>query len=229
MAIFNFLYKVMSMVLIAPSLLSADFLKLGTELAVVENTADLIHLDIMDGHFVPNISFGPLVVSAVRRGTKLPLDVHLMIDNALCYLDDFVKAGATSITIHAENTTHLEGSITAIKSHGIKAGVALNPATSEQVLRYVIDDIDSVLVMSVNPGFGGQQFIASAISKIAALKAMIDNSNNEHCLIAVDGGISDKTIKPCYEAGARMFVAGSYVFGASDPKAAIQKLRDAAA
>jgi len=215
------------MVLIAPSLLSADFLKLGEQLALVESSADLIHLDVMDGHFVPNITFGPLLVSAAKRGCKLPLDVHLMIENASCYIDDFVKAGADRISIHVESSTHLDSTIKAIKAHGIKAGVALNPATPEEMLKYVIEEIDLVLVMSVNPGFGGQRFIPEALVKIAAVKAMIDRSNNQECLIAVDGGISDTTIKACHSAGARMFVAGSYVFSAADPKEAIRRLREA--
>lgn len=215
------------MLLIAPSLLSANFLKLGQELALIEDCADLIHLDIMDGHFVPNISFGPLVVKAAKQGSKLPLDVHLMIENASCYFDDFVKAGAHRIVIHAESSIHLDGDIRAIKAHGIEAGVALNPATPEDVLDYVINDINSVLVMSVNPGFGGQQFLPSAIKKIANIKNMIEKSDNKSCLIAVDGGITDITIKPCYDAGARMFVAGSYVFSSPNPKEAIAKLRKA--
>lgn len=216
------------MVLIAPSLLSANFLKLGQELALIEKAADFVHLDIMDGHFVPNISFGPLVVRAAKLGTKLPLDVHLMIDNASCYIDDFVKAGAYRITVHAENCTHLEGCISSIKAHGIQAGVALNPATPQEVLSYVLDEISAVLVMSVNPGFGGQKFIPSAIKKIAAIKTMIEKSNNTSCIIAVDGGITDTTIKACYDAGARMFVAGSYIFSAEDPLQAIASLKKAA-
>lgn len=215
--------------IIAPSILNADFLRLHEQLELVNGFADQIHLDIMDGHFVPNISFGPMVVEAVKRGTKLPLDVHLMIDNASCYIDAFVKAGASSISVHAEKEVHLMRIIDQIKSYGIKASVALNPATNEEFLRYVINEIDSVLVMSVNPGFGGQQFIPSALVKIANIKAMIDKSSNKDCLIAVDGGVNDQNISALYNAGARIFVLGSYLFSAKEPKEAFFRLKDAMA
>lgn len=216
------------MVLIAPSLLSADFLKLGDELKSIEQAgADLLHLDIMDGHFVPNISFGPMVVAAAKRGTKLKLDVHLMIENAACYIADFVKAGADRIYVHTESSIHLDGLIKQIKDHGIKAGVTLNPATNEDMLAYVIDAVDAVLVMSVNPGFGGQDFLHSQLKKIDAIRTMIEKSNNRDCLIAVDGGITEKTIGPCYKAGASLFVAGSSIFKTNDYKKAIGNLRQA--
>ncbi len=194
---------------IAPSILSADFSKLGEEVISIDKAgADWVHIDVMDGIFVPNITFGPPVIKSIRNKTKLPFDVHLMITQPERYIEDFVKAGADLIVVHAESTIHLHRVIQQIKSYGVKAGVSLNPSTSPEVLKYIINDIDLVLVMSVNPGFGGQSFIESSIDKIKEIRKMSETID-----IEVDGGINDKTIKKCIEAGANVFVAGSYVFG----------------
>ncbi len=180
------------MTLIAPSILSADFLALGLELdKVMRAGADLIHIDVMDGHFVPNLTMGPLIVEAVRRGTSLSLDVHLMITNPECYIETYAKAGADYLTVHAESCTHLERCIKHIKSLGLKAGVALNPSTHESALSYVLDDLDLILVMSVNPGFAHQQFLPSAVKKIASIKSMLKASTNNSCLISVEGCITE--------------------------------------
>lgn len=196
------------MVKIAPSILSADFSKLGEEVkSIVEAGADWIHIDVMDGSFVPNITIGPLVVKAIRKVTTATFDVHLMIDNPDRYIKDFVDAGADIITVHAEATTHLHRTIQLIKSFGVKAGVSLNPATSEDVLKYVASDIDMVLVMSVNPGFGGQSFIDSQLEKIKSIKTLYPSLD-----IQVDGGVNEKTAKQCISQGANILVAGSYVF-----------------
>lgn len=196
------------MIKIAPSILSADFSKLGEEVAAITKAgADMVHIDVMDGNFVPNITFGPAVIKSIRNKTDLCFDVHLMIDAPERYIEDFVDAGADLITVHVESTTHLHRTIQQIKNAGIKAAVSLNPATPVEVLKYVIDDIDMVLLMSVNPGFGGQKFIPSTVRKIKEVKALRSDID-----IQIDGGITHETIGDCIEAGANIFVAGSYVF-----------------
>lgn len=211
--------------IIAPSILSADFAKLGEEVQAAERAgADYIHVDVMDGHFVPNITIGPLVVEGVKKVTKLPLDVHLMIENPDQYIGAFAEAGADIITIHAEAVNHLHRSIQIIRNAGRKAGVSLNPATPIDVLEYVLDDIDMVLVMTVNPGFGGQKFIPATLSKIRRLREMID-SRGLKIDIEVDGGINPETIKKVSGAGANVFVAGAFVFNNKNYMDAIKALR----
>jgi len=213
--------------MIAPSILSADFARLGEEItAVAKGGADVIHIDVMDGHFVPNITIGPLVVKAVRKVTDLPLDVHLMIENADAYLEDFAKAGADWITVHVETGYHLHRTIHRIKELGKKAGAVLNPATSLASLEEILPDLDLVMLMTVNPGFGGQSFIESSLAKIRQLKKMIDNRGLQ-VGIEVDGGVSPKTIGPIAAAGANIFVAGSAVFGKDDYKKVIAELKGA--
>ncbi|MBU4261564.1 MAG: ribulose-phosphate 3-epimerase [Proteobacteria bacterium] len=198
--------------MLAPSILSADFARLGEEITdVIKAGADVIHVDVMDGHFVPNITIGPLVVSAVRKICRHPLDVHLMISNADRYLDAFADAGADWITVHVEACTHLHRTIQHIKKLGKKAGVVLNPATSLTTLDYILEDVDLVMLMSVNPGFGGQSFIGSTLDKIRALKARIDELGLKTG-IEIDGGVSPDTISAISAAGANIFVAGSAVF-----------------
>jgi ribulose-phosphate 3-epimerase len=211
--------------MIAPSILSADFSRLGEEIdAVVKAGADVIHVDVMDGHFVPNITIGPLVVKAAKKATYLPLDVHLMIEDPDTYIEDFAAAGADWITVHVETCNHLHRTIHKIKEMGKKAGAVLNPATPLETLDYILDDLDLVMLMSVNPGFGGQSFIPSTIKKISALKNMIEK-RGLNTGIEVDGGISPETIGAVAEAGANIFVAGSAVFGQKDYAAAISKLK----
>jgi ribulose-phosphate 3-epimerase len=213
------------MVKIAPSILSADFSKLGEDIKDVENGgADYIHVDVMDGHFVPNITIGPLIVEAIRPVTKLPLDVHLMIDNPDQYIEVFAKAGADFITVHVEACRHLHRTIHYIKSFGVKAGVVLNPATPVDTIRHVIEDIDMVLLMSVNPGFGGQAFIPEVISKIKHVKELIDEKGLT-VEIEVDGGVNESTAKLCIEAGATVLVAGSAIYNHKDRAKAIAALK----
>jgi len=203
---------------IAPSILSADFGRLNDDIATVEPFADMLHVDIMDGHFVPNLTFGAPIVRFIK--TKLPLDCHLMMENPENFIEDFVKAGAASITVHQEACVHLNRVLQKIKELGIKAAVAINPATSILEIEEVLDMVDMVLVMSVNPGFGGQKFIDAALHKIRELRAL-----KPSLLIQVDGGINEETAALCREAGADILVAGSYIFGATDRAAAIQSLR----
>ncbi len=210
---------------IAPSILSADFARLGDEVrAVAAAGADYIHVDVMDGHFVPNITIGPLVVEAVRRVTPLPLDVHLMISDPDRYVPEFAAAGADIIVVHAEATLHLHRTVQLIKSLGKRAGVSLNPATSLHCLDYVLDELDLVLLMTVNPGFGGQSFIEACLPKIQALRAMLDKRGLETEL-EVDGGVKIDNIARIAHAGADVFVAGSAVFGSPDYAATIKELK----
>ncbi len=213
---------------VAPSILSADFSRLGDEIRAVEAAgADVIHVDVMDGHFVPNITIGPLIVEAARRSTKLPLDVHLMITNPELYIADFAKAGADYITVHVETAFHLDRLIQSIKEHkNVKAGVALNPATPLASLEYVLAEVDMVLIMSVNPGFGGQAFIPSALDKIARLRTRVDEQGLK-TEIEVDGGVKTTNAAEIIKAGAGILVAGSAVFGATDYGTAIKGIRGA--
>ena len=211
--------------MIAPSILSADFSRLGEDIKAVEAAgADVIHVDVMDGHFVPNITIGPLVVKAVRKVTDLPLDVHLMISDADSYIEDFAHAGADWITVHVEACPHLHRTIDQIRSMGKKAGAVLNPATSLTTLDQILPDLDLVMLMSVNPGFGGQSFIESSLGKIKMLRQMLDNIGSK-AGIEVDGGVSPATIVRVTEAGANIFVAGSAVFGQDDYQASISELK----
>ena len=201
------------MTLIAPSILSADFARLGEEIQAIEKAgADWVHVDVMDGQFVPNLTIGPPVVQAIKPVTSLPLDVHLMIVQPENWIEAFAKAGASVITVHEEACTHLQRTLQLIRSFGVKAGVSLNPATSEETLRYVLDDLDLVLVMSVNPGFGGQSFLRSQLAKIARVREMLNGSGNTQCHVQVDGGVNPKNAPECVAAGADVLVAGSAVF-----------------
>ncbi|KQL35475.1 MULTISPECIES: ribulose-phosphate 3-epimerase [Bacillaceae] len=215
------------MVKIAPSILAANFAKLGEEVLEVEKAgAELIHIDVMDGHFVPNITMGPIVVEALRPLTKLPLDVHLMIENADQYIESFAKAGADYITVHVEASPHLHRTIQLIRSFGVKPGVVLNPHTPIESIQHVLEDIDMVLFMTVNPGFGGQKFIHSVVPKVKQL-ADIVKERNLAIEIEIDGGINEETIIPCVEAGATIFVAGSAIYNAEDKGKALQAIKEA--
>jgi ribulose-phosphate 3-epimerase len=215
-------------VLIAPSVLSADFASLGSEVARVERGgADMLHVDVMDGHFVPNITMGPLVVRALRSVTKLPLDVHLMIEEPDRYIEAFAEAGASRISVHAEVLSHLHRTVHLIKSFDVKAGVAINPATPVAALEDIAGDLDHVLVMSVNPGFGGQTFIARSESKLRAVRQLLARIGSE-ALIEVDGGIDHGTAARVTAAGANVLVAGQAIFGSPDAERATRDLRAAA-
>jgi ribulose-phosphate 3-epimerase len=210
---------------ISPSILSADFSKLGSEIKEIETAgADMIHCDIMDGHFVPNISYGPYIVKTVNKITDLPLDVHLMIDNSDKYLDEFHKSGADYISVHYENNTHLHRLLTRIQDLQIKAGVALNPSTPVSVLFDIISVCDFVLIMSVNPGFGGQKFIPESLKKIIELRKII-NEYNYKCLIQVDGGVNLDNIKEISDAGADIIVAGASIFNQKDKSGTLKKMK----
>ncbi|CDQ19797.1 ribulose-5-phosphate 3-epimerase [Halobacillus karajensis] len=210
---------------VAPSILASDFAKLGEEIKDVENGgADYIHIDVMDGHFVPNITIGPLIVDSIRPITDLPLDVHLMIENPDQYIEAFAKAGSDIITVHQEACPHLHRTIQLIKSYGVKAGVVINPATPAELIRPILKDVDLVLLMTVNPGFGGQSFIHSVVPKIS----QIDKWRKEEGLtfeIEVDGGVKAQTARLCTEAGADVLVAGSAIFNQEDRKEAIDAIR----
>ena len=214
---------------IAPSILAADFTRLGEELAAIEQAgADWIHVDVMDGHFVPNISLGPFIVEAVKRATGLPLDVHLMIEQPERYIEDFVRAGASTVGVQVETCPHLHRTVGQIHDAGARACVVLNPATPASAVDVVLPDVDQVLVMTVNPGFGGQKFIESMLPKIQTLRQRIDELGLEVTL-EVDGGIASETIERAAAAGADTFVAGTAVFGAPDYGEAIRSLRRLAA
>ena len=214
------------MIKIAPSILSADFAALAADIARVESGgADQLHVDVMDGRFVPNITIGPLVVSAIRKRTRLPLDVHLMIVEPERYVAEFVAAGADMVTVHVEACTHLQRTLAQIRELGARAGVALNPATQPSALEFVLDDLDLVLVMSVNPGFGGQSFIPNAHRKVREVKTLVGARPID---VSVDGGVKADIAKSLVDDGASILVAGSAVFGAADPAAAVRAIRAAA-
>lgn len=216
----------MRQLLIAPSILSADFARLGEEIRDVEQGgADWIHVDVMDGHFVPNMTIGPLIVEAIRPVTRLPLDVHLMIEQPDRYIPAFAKAGADYISVHAEACVHLHRTIHHIREQGVKAGVVLNPATPLSAIDYVLEDVDLVLLMTVNPGFGGQKYISPVTAKIAELKRLLDTRGLHRIHIEVDGGINEETARTVTQAGANVLVAGNAVFGQPDRADAIRRIR----
>ncbi|AYB37168.1 ribulose-phosphate 3-epimerase [Brevibacillus laterosporus] len=214
------------MVKIAPSILSADFARLGDEIKDVERGgADWIHVDVMDGHFVPNITIGPLIVDAIRPITQLPLDVHLMIEEPDRYIAQFAKSGADYITVHQEACRHLHRTIHHIKEQGVKAGVVLNPATPIHTIEHVLEDLDLVLLMTVNPGFGGQKFIHSVLPKVRDLRYLLNERGLSHVDIEIDGGVNAQTARLCEDAGATVLVAGSAVYNQPDRAKAIAEIR----
>lgn len=213
---------------IAPSILSADLLQLKTQVEILaKNGADFIHVDVMDGHFVPNLTFGPNMVKALKRITSLPLDVHLMISNPDLYIEQYAKAGANILTVHQEACTHLHRTLQSIHQQGIKAGVSLNPATPLSTIENVLGNIDLLLIMTVNPGFGGQKFIPQGLKKIAESKRMIDASGRD-ILLEVDGGVDSNTVESIVQHGARVLVSGSAIFGQADIVGAMQDLKEKA-
>jgi ribulose-phosphate 3-epimerase len=212
-------------VLIAPSILAADFVRLADEIAAVERSgADLLHVDVMDGHFVPNLTIGPPVVESIKKVAKVPLDVHLMITNADTFIPEFVAAGADYVTVHVEACPHLHRTIQSIKERGAKAGVTINPATPVTLLQDILGDVDLVLIMSVNPGFGGQKFIPSALKKVVAIREMLDRIQSR-ALLEVDGGVKVDNAAQIIEAGANVLVAGSAIFSSRDYAGTISALR----
>lgn len=216
------------MVKIAPSILSANFANLAADIQRVEKAgADYLHIDVMDGHFVPNITIGPMIVQALRKDCKLIFDVHLMIEHPDLYIDQFARAGADIITVHAETCPHLHRTLNLIKDRGVKAGVAINPSSPPQMIEYVLSLADLVLIMTVNPGFGGQSFIKEMVPKVTAVRNMLDAAGSR-AEIEVDGGINGETASLVAGAGANVLVAGTAVFGAEDPAAAVKLIREKA-
>jgi len=212
---------------IAPSLLSADFSNLERDIKMLEKAgAQLLHLDIMDGHFVPNITFGPLVVKAISKVATIPLDVHLMIENPGDYVDAFCDAGADYLTVHIESDLHIHRVIQKVKAHGVKVGISLNPHTPISSIEEILGDIDLILIMSVNPGFGGQKFIRNTLDKLKRLQELLDNKHITHIEVEVDGGIKLENIEEVSDAGCDIFVSGSGIFKSSNPEEVIKKMQE---
>ncbi|UCB45321.1 MAG: ribulose-phosphate 3-epimerase [Spirochaetota bacterium] len=213
------------MKLIAPSILSCDFARLGEEIKEVEDAgADWVHVDVMDGHFVPNITLGPMIVEACRKATKLPLDVHLMIENPDNYIQAFADAGANLISVHVETCVHLNRTVRSIRERNVRPGVVLNPTTPLSSIEWILEYVDYVLILSVNPGFGGQEFIPNSLDRVKDLRSMIDEKGLD-ILIEIDGGVNERTIKDISLAGVNVFVAGSAIFNSKDYKESIDKLK----